>query len=251
MLLYGFCAGALLSTLPAPAREIDFEWNLGAGCVYRDVRLKGDFRSDTETTALEARLRAVWTFADRWLVSVDGVLPVLEENTREKSFANGAVLQQNDCSVRGYDVRICGGIKLAALARPFLGIALSEWRIDRFDAHSVESFGDHALSARDLLAGIEGTLALNDDLLVGYRVDYRTSPFSRAEFHGVDFENVDTRRFDSEVFLKYWMPNELFQVGVHLYGGRVRADDKALHSRRLPDTDIRFAGGFVSVRVNL
>ena len=253
ILLFSISCFFFLASAHAISLEEDLDWNIATGMKYFDISIDSDSEGGTSVSNMVARIRADLAVMDRFFISATGRYDLLMENERETLYRGGDLIQENSFSYGERSLELCGGMKLLPLFHPYFGFAISELKIDRWRIQSENRvpINDRIVNAYDLLLGVRGNYTLNDYTSLGYYISYQTSPNSEAEFQNDDFENVDTSGYSTEIFLKYWLPNELMEVGLHLYGGRYLMDMKSAANQLLPDTDIKYVGAFVSFRLNL
>lgn len=234
--------------------ENTFNISLGTGISYYEVITTGNSESKAYVTNMLAKINADWSFMDRFFLCATGNFPIVKESDNETFYHQNNLIQANTFKFSEKNLEIYGGFKMISLLNPFVGFALSELKLERSNIHSVNmdsEYNSKVFNAYDFLLGLKGTYIFNDYTSLGYLMTYQSSPVSDADYQNVDYENVDTSRVFSEVFLKYWLPNELFEIGLHVYGGRYLYDSKVAASNLLPDTDIRYIGAFLSFKINL
>lgn len=240
-----------LSAFIALAESPDL--SLATGINYYQVQTSSDTaNSQAYASDMMARIQADWTVLNNFFLGATGMIPLIKENSTE-SVSLGALSSINNFSVGEKNLELYGGYLLTPLFNPFLGLAVSEFTITR-NPKLTEYHGlidDQSYNNYDFLLGVRGKYEFNDYYSLGYSLTFQTSASADAEMDSKDFKNIDSSKIASSVFFKYWLPNEFMEIGLHLYGGKSLYDKKTSANDLLPDTDIKFVGAFLSLKVNL
>ncbi len=210
--------------------------------------------SKVNISNMVASIKANLEFLDNFFIMATTSTTVAEESNTETFTYQGDIIQQGGVSFGEKSLEIYGGVDLFSLFNPFLGFSITESKLKR-SINSNDSrvmIGEQTMNDYDWIVGLKGRYDFNDYTSIGYLLKYKaSSSLSNVEYNQVEFDDSDVSNISSEVFLKYWLPNEMLEIGIHLVGGQYLNDEKTEKEELLPDTDIKFVGAFVSFKINL
>ncbi|MBN2144574.1 MAG: hypothetical protein JW774_08115 [Candidatus Aureabacteria bacterium] len=227
--------------------------SLSSGAEYYDISTGGEgISSNAYIINMIAQIHGTWTFSNRFFLKASGNFPILEGNDREIFSSGGVLLQKNDFSLNEKSFELLGGKQLFPLLQPFFGFSVSKLKLERSGLKNFNGIlmDDQLIREFNALLGVKGNYSLTDYASIGYAFTYH-SPGTDVEFKNTEFKKVDSFKVTSELFLKYWLPNEFCQVGLHIYGGKYYYDEKSTANELLPETDIKFLGALLKFKIKL
>lgn len=220
-----------------------------AGPQYYDLETRGSDNSDAAVTNLMSKIEANLIFMEKFFLSASGAIPLARENETEQYSGQN---RSPSFKLSDQNLEFSGGYQILDLLNPFVGLSLSRLSLERKGLNSEnESYSDQTYKNRDLMLGLKGAFDFNDYSSMGYTLTYFAAPFTEADFKGITFDDINASKLTTSLFFKYWLPNELFEMGLHLYGGRYLYDRESSANELLPETDVKFIGAFLSLKVNM